>query len=70
MADRCLRATLPSDPLRVRVIAALGRMRYDGLNLGVQPEARRFKATRDGSELRVRAAAREGCRYAAGSSKR
>ncbi|MCA9533367.1 MAG: hypothetical protein KC593_06810 [Myxococcales bacterium] len=33
MADRCLRGTLPGDPLRARVIGALGRMRYDGLNL-------------------------------------
>ncbi len=41
MADRCLRQTLPGDPLRERVIAALGRMRYDGLNLGAfdLPEA-------------------------------
>jgi hypothetical protein len=35
---------------------------YDGLNLGVQPEARRFSATRDGSELRVRTTPREGYR--------
>ena len=35
---------------------------YDGLNLGVQPEARRFSATRAGTELRVRAATREGYR--------
>ncbi len=35
---------------------------YDGLNLGVQPEARRFSATSAGSELRVRAADREGYR--------
>ncbi len=41
---------------------ATTRYFYDGLNLGVQPEARRFTATRDGSELRVRAAAREGYR--------
>ncbi|MCA9574593.1 MAG: hypothetical protein R3B40_02655 [Polyangiales bacterium] len=40
MGDRCLRSTLPGDPLRTRVIAALGRMRYDGLNLAAfdQPE--------------------------------
>ena len=49
MADRCLRATLPSDPLRVRVIAALGRMRYDGLNLAAfdlpEPPERYFTET-------------------------
>lgn len=41
MADRCLRQTLPGDPSRDRVITALGRMRYDGLNLAAfdLPEA-------------------------------
>jgi len=38
------------------------RFFYDGVNLGVQPEARAFRATRDGERLRVRAADRPGYR--------
>jgi len=49
MADRCLRQTLPGDHLRGRVIAALGRMRYDGLNLAAfdlpEPPATFFTET-------------------------
>jgi hypothetical protein len=32
-ADRCFRSSLPGDPLRVQVQAAVARMRFDGIDL-------------------------------------
>src|SRR5829696_3819450 len=41
---------------------AVTRYFYDGVNLGVQPEARNLRATQDGRAVRVTAADREGYR--------
>ncbi len=60
--DRTVRVVLDLTAVNRKPDRATTRYFYDGLNLGVQPDARRFSATSGGSGLTVRAADREGYR--------